>query len=149
MRFHMKVRVEDKDEIKLIPMELSLPLKISTDLMQEAVTQQWKKVYKMLLDWSASWVWFSGPSFFKSTSSRISFVLSLWGFQEVSLFALHVDLQACHFWWTHRCVYAGRRFPKCKNTAVAHLYLFFFICACFFFHFHNFFSSTLWFRSKM
>ena len=45
-----KVRVEDKDEIKLIPMELSLPLKISTDLMQEAVTQQWKKVYKMLLD---------------------------------------------------------------------------------------------------
>merc|ERR1719447_1821329 len=50
IKIPLKVRVEDKDEIKLIPMELSLPLKISTDLMQETVTQQWKKVYKMLLD---------------------------------------------------------------------------------------------------
>lgn len=50
IKIPLKVRVDDKDEIKLIPMELSLPLKISTDLMQETVTQQWKKVYKMLLD---------------------------------------------------------------------------------------------------
>ena len=50
MYFSPKVRVEDKDEIKLISMELSLPLKISTDLMQDAVTQQWKKVYKMLIE---------------------------------------------------------------------------------------------------
>jgi len=50
IKIPLKVRVEEKDEIKLIPMELSLPLKISTDLMQDAVTQQWKKVYKMLLD---------------------------------------------------------------------------------------------------
>jgi len=50
IKIPMKVRIEEKDEIKLIPMELSLPLKISTDLMQDEVTQQWKKVYKMLLN---------------------------------------------------------------------------------------------------
>jgi len=49
IKIPMKVRVEVEEEIKLVPMELSLPLKISTDLMQDAVTKQWKKVYKMLL----------------------------------------------------------------------------------------------------
>jgi len=50
IKIPLKVRVEEKDSIKLIPMELSLPLKVTTDLMPDQVTQQWKKVYKMLMD---------------------------------------------------------------------------------------------------
>jgi hypothetical protein len=44
-----QVRLEGKDVIKLIPLELSLPVKITTNQMEEDHTNQWKKVYKMLL----------------------------------------------------------------------------------------------------
>lgn len=49
IKIPLKVRLEGKDVIKLIPLELSLPVKITTNQMEEDHTNQWKKVYKMLL----------------------------------------------------------------------------------------------------
>lgn len=49
VKIPLKVRLEGEDVIKLIPLELSLPLKIIANNMGEEKTNQWKKVYKLLL----------------------------------------------------------------------------------------------------
>jgi len=49
VKIPLKVRLEGQEVIKLIPLELSLPLKITANTMGEEKTNQWKKVYKLLL----------------------------------------------------------------------------------------------------
>jgi len=49
IKIPLKVRLEGQEVIKLIPLELSLPLKITANTMGEETTNQWKKVYKLLL----------------------------------------------------------------------------------------------------
>jgi len=49
VKIPLKVRLEGQEVIKLIPLELSLPLKITANTMGEETTNQWKKVYKLLL----------------------------------------------------------------------------------------------------
>jgi len=49
VKIPLKVRLEGQEVIKLIPLELSLPLKITANNMGEETTNQWKKVYKLLI----------------------------------------------------------------------------------------------------
>jgi len=49
VKIPLRVRLEGQEAIKLIPLELSLPLKITANSMGEEKTNQWKKVYKLLL----------------------------------------------------------------------------------------------------
>jgi Ca2+-binding EF-hand superfamily protein len=49
VKIPIKVRLEGQEVIKLIPLELSLPLKITANQMGDEKTNQWKKVYKLLM----------------------------------------------------------------------------------------------------
>jgi len=48
VKIPLKVRLEGQEVIKLIPLELSLPLKITANTMGEEKTNQWKKVANSL-----------------------------------------------------------------------------------------------------